>query len=68
MNTESINKDNTGSTVLLAAMLITIAAAIFGSVSADAKEDNIALSANAAATLMTAPVVETFVVTAPRLK
>ena len=61
MNTTTFNKDNAGSTVLLAAMLLTIAAATFGSFNVEAK------SATSQATATQAPV-DAFVVTATRLK
>jgi len=61
MNTNTFNKDNAGSTVLLAAMLLTIAAVTFGSFNVQAKP------ANVQATASQAPI-EAFVVTATRLK
>jgi len=61
MNTNTFNKDNAGSAVLLAAMLLTIAAVTFGSFNVQAKP------ANVQATASQAPI-EAFVVTATRLK
>ena len=61
MNTTTFNKDNAGSTVLLAAMLLTIAAATFGSFNVEAK------SATSQATAAQ-PSIDAFVVTATRLK
>jgi hypothetical protein len=37
MNTTTMNKDNAGSTLLLAAMMLTIAAALFGSMNVRAE-------------------------------
>jgi hypothetical protein len=74
MNTNTINKDNVGSTILLAAMILTIAAAIFGSVNAHAKSSGSA-AAVAEATAVTMPkarstkiTTDAFVITATRLK
>ena len=61
MNTNTFNKDNAGSTVLLAAMLLTIAAATFGSFNVEAKAANVQATANQVQ-------IETLVVTATRLK
>ena len=61
MNTNTFNKDNAGSTVLLAAMLLTIAAATFGSFNVEAKAANVQATANQVQ-------IETLVVTDTRLK
>jgi len=61
MNTNTFNKDNAGSTVLLAAMLLAIAAATFGSFNVEAKTAATQATANQAQ-------IETLVVTATRLK
>ncbi len=69
--TSQISKDNVGSTVLLAAMIITIATAMFSSRSVEAKEVSVtAPKAQATATAKATPrvQVETLVVTATRLK
>ena len=61
MNTTTFNKDNAGSTVLLAAMLLTIAAATFGSFNVEAKSATPQAAAAQAS-------IDAFVVTATRLK
>jgi hypothetical protein len=60
MNTITNSKDNVGSTVLLAALLITTLTAIFSAATAEAKGAEVAVQPT--------PVVETIVVTATRLK
>jgi hypothetical protein len=60
MNT--INKDNAGSTILLAGMFLAIAAALFSSVDVNAKQTEAVAPHNTNAS------VETIVVTATRLK
>ncbi len=72
MNTTTMNKDETGYTTLLAAMLVMIAAATFSSmpavakVSADAPVKSVA--ASRVDSRSTDANVETIVVTATRLK
>jgi hypothetical protein len=63
----AINKDNVGSTVLLASMFVTIAVA-FGSGVAEAKAPVITKPAATSASTANAAKVETIVVTATRLK
>jgi hypothetical protein len=60
MKTTTFNKDNVGATVLLAALLFTIGAALFSTSPAEA--------ANATNVAKSATHVETIVVTATRLK
>jgi hypothetical protein len=70
MNTTTMNKDNAGSTVLLAAMILTIAAALFGSVNANAKPVT-AIAPKASTTgqaTSTKTTTDAFVITATRLK
>lgn len=72
MNTTTMNKDNTGYTTLLAAMLVMIAAATFSSMPAAAKAaaetaaKSVAVSTRDSRATDTN--VETIVVTATRLK
>ncbi len=74
MNTNTINKDNAGSTVLLAAMILTIASALFISVTAEAKANNVLAAAVTSKTVAAAPATsnktttDTLVITATRLK
>lgn len=60
MNTNTFNKDNIGSTILLAALFLTIVAALFSA--------NTAKAANVVDVAKPATQVETIVVTATRLK
>ncbi len=65
MNTNTISKDNVGSSTLLAAMFITITVALF-SVSADAKP--VSASAPKAQATAAKTTTDSIIITATRLK
>ena len=70
MNTKAINKDNVGSTTLLAGMFLTIAVAMFSG-SADAKATaatNAFTKAQASTPTATKITTDSLVITATRLK
>lgn len=70
MNTTTMNKDNTGSTILLAAMILSIGAALFSGMNVQAQAVNvIAPTATTAAQTNSTPTVsDSLIVTATRLK
>jgi hypothetical protein len=70
MKTTTMNKDNTGSTILLAAMILSIGAALFSGMNAQAQAvDVVATKAtNAAQTNSSRTVNDSLIITATRLK
>lgn len=70
MHTTTMDKDNAGSTLLLAAMMLTIAAALFGSMNVRAEAVNLQSPKAGAAiqTNVTNLADDVLVVTATRLK
>ncbi|MFN5993290.1 MAG: hypothetical protein ACK45Y_04245 [Betaproteobacteria bacterium] len=69
MNTKTMNKDNAGSTILLAAMILAIATVLFVGLNAHAEPVTvIAPKATAIQMNATNTSIETLVITATRLK
>jgi hypothetical protein len=69
MNTKTMNKDNAGSTILLAAMILAIATVLFVGLNAHAEPVAvIAPTATAIQMNATNTSIETLVITATRLK